>query len=369
MCFAAIGCGAGSLPTPQNSQGETVPIATFASSTQTGFDLAGTITRGAGIGLDDARIALLDRKGGRVIIIDTSGRVTGPFGKSGYGDGEFRYAQLLVRADSGMAVFDGLRTVFVRFDARGRIRKDLPQFDAVGIPEWGAFTGMAQLSDGSWVYSVSGLPDAGRTQQALYHRSAGTTRLIAATPAGPSRLLRFDCGARLSGQSPVFWPTLRWAAVANKVVYAATDADRVVIWDADTRDSIVITGEASPRRPNEEAGLAVTDSVGIQTLSQRCTMTKEDVLRQRGMAERMPVIRSVGLSPDGTVWVALTTLPDEPSFIRIHRQTATDTLVGSAFPDLFLTPTRFLTEATDTTGHTTLTVWEVRAPTTAAGTP
>lgn len=219
---------------------------------------------------------------------------------------------------------------------------------------------MAQLPDGSWVYSVTGVLNDGRPQQALYHRSMGVTRLIAATPAAPNRQLRFDCGARVSGQFPTFWPTLRWAATGTKVVYAATDADRVVIWDAATHDSSVIIGKAQPRKPTDEAKLAVTDDFTIQTLEQRCVMAKEEVLRQRGTTERMPVIRSVALSPDGTVWVALTTLPGEPSYIRIHSPTATDTIVGGTFPNLFLTPTRFATEQTDTTGKTTITLWDLR---------
>ncbi len=191
-------------------------------------------------------------------------------------------------------------------------------------------------------------------------RNLLATTAVAATPAGPNRHLQFDCGAGLVGQLPVFWPTLRWAAVANTVVYTADDADRFVIWNADTRDSSIISGTALPRRPNRDAALAVTESMVIHSPSQRCTMTKEDVLRQRGTAERMPVIRSIRLAPDGAVWVALTTLPDEPSFIRVHRQGTTDTIIGGTFPDVFLTPSRFLAETIDSIGQTSLTLWDLR---------
>lgn len=264
-----------------------------------------------------------------------------------------------IRTDSGVAVFDALRTVMVRFDNRGRQKKDTPQFDALGIPNWGGFTGMAQLSDGSWVYSVTGTTDAGHLE-ALFRRTEGSTHLIASTPPGPVPPLRFECGARLIAGSRVFWPTLRWATNGDQVVYAATDDDRVVIWDVGTGDSTVMLGQGPSRRSSEESALAVTEPLTIQTLSQRCEMTKEDVVKQRGMTERMPAIQSVAIAPDGTVWVAMTTLPPEPSFIRVHGTIATDTIVGGTFPDAFLTPTRFLAEQTDTTGQTAITIWELR---------
>lgn len=361
---AIAGCSpAEALPTPGRTGTVTEQIGVVASSTTAGFELKGTLSRGRGIALDDHRMALIDGEAKQIAVIDTNGHISLRLGKTGWGAGQFMYPAFAVQADSGIAVFDGLRTEFVRFDGRGRPKKDTPQFDAIGIPSWGGFSGMAQLSDGSWVFSVTGIPspENGRAQHALYHRAAGTTRLIAATPIAPSRHLRFDCGAGLIGQLPVFWPTLRWAAAGSKVVYASTDADRIVVWDAETNDSTVIVGTASPRRSTQDAALAVTESVTIQSPAQRCTMEKEEVLRQRGTAERMPVIQSVAMASDGTIWVALTTLPGEPSFIRVHRGAATDTIIGGTFPNAFLTPTRFLAEQTDTTGQSIITLWDIRS--------
>ncbi|MHB1327293.1 MAG: 6-bladed beta-propeller [Gemmatimonadales bacterium] len=352
--MVAAACGRDSLPTPQ------VRFTTDLVSTANipVYSFQGTPDR-AGIALDDYRFALLDRKEKRILVVDTSGAVSGQFGQPGSGPGELMDAQFLIRTDSGIAVFDGLKTSFVHFDERGKAREETPQYDAVGIPGWGVFTGMAQLSDGSWVFSVSGISE-GTYQDALYHRSAGQTRLVAQTLGGPVGTLRFECGARMTGGPPIFWPRMRWSANANQVVYAATGDDRVVVWDVRTGDSTLIVGTAPSRRADEALALAITEPVNLQTLSQRCTMDSKEVLRQRGMTETMPAVRSVALAPDGTVWVALTTLPDEPSFIRIHRPTATDTLVGSAFPGVFLTSARFLAETTDTTGLTTLRVWDLR---------
>lgn len=358
VCAALAGCSSDALPVPGAATLTTTRIRVLAETTTAGFELKDVIGQWAATSIERGQVALLDRKGNRVVLIDTTGRVVRTFGRSGRWPGEIANARYLARIDSGLAVFDGLKASFVRFDLRGRSLAELSQVPAIGIPK-GWLTGMAVLADGRWVYSAAEIVD-GLYYEGLYLHTDGVARLLASTPGSPVRTLRFACRARFTNGAAVFSPTLRWAATGTHVAYATTETDRVVVWNVADGDSIVITGNAIARRATREAALAATDSFTLQTLSQRCTMSREEIVEQRGMMKVMPPIAAVALAPDGTLWVRLTTLPDEPSFIRVHGPATTDTIVGGAFPGLFLSPTRFIAEEADSAAGATTTLWEVR---------
>ena len=213
---------------PRNSN-RTSRVAVLASEATADFVVAGTIGRWAAAAVDPGRVAFLDEAGNRVVVIDTTARVVATFGRKGGGPGEFANPRFLVRTDSGLAVYDGLKFALVVFDLDGRPRADVSQTSTIGIPV-GTPTGMAPLADGGWAYSVTeSTPTSFR--ESLYLRSNGVSRLLARTPEATVRMLRLPCGISMRGEAPVFWPTLRWAATPAHIAYAATALDRVVVWN------------------------------------------------------------------------------------------------------------------------------------------
>jgi hypothetical protein len=331
-------------------------VGVLVDSTRDDLD-AVAVRLGDAASLGEDRVVLLDQKQNRIVVLDTAGRTVRSFGRKGGGPGEFGNPRLVMVTDSGVAVYDDLKLGLVNFDFDGRPLPDSPQTTVIGAVE-GILTGMAKLADGSWVYSVREHP-GNRVRESLYWHSNRISYRLASTPEAPDRWLRLPCGIAMSGGAPVFSPTLRWAATPAVVAYAATESDRVVVWDVMRRDSTVIIGNARPHRSTREAALAATSSYTVQAPGRNCTIEAERVLDQRGMLKTMPPILAIAISPDGALWVRLRPYGDNPPVVRVSHGEVTDSLHTSVFPGQFLSPTRFVADETDTNGNTRITLWKI----------
>lgn len=357
LCLG-VGCRREIPRLPTEAHLAAARLAVLADEASADFAVGGLVNEWAAAPAGPGRVAFLDDDGNRVMVVDTTGRVVATFGRKGGGPGELSNPQYLVRTDSGLAVYDGLKFALVRFDLDGRPQPDVPQSTAIGAPE-GQLTGIAPLAGGAWAYSVVER-EGNKVREALYVRSQGVTRLLASSPEADLEMVRLPCGVSIYAGAPVFWPTLRWAATPTRLAYAATAEDRVVVLDVGTGDSVIVTGNARPPRASHAAALAVTHGYKVTTPAKQCEIEAEQVLEQRGMMKTMPVVAALALSPDGVLWVRLSAPPGEPSLTRVHGPNATDTLVGGAFPGFFVSPTRFVAEEKDSAGNATATLWEVR---------
>ncbi|HET9513738.1 MAG TPA: 6-bladed beta-propeller, partial [Gemmatimonadales bacterium] len=248
-------------------------IAVLADEATAEFDFASSIGGWAAIPIDSGRIAFLDAGRNRIVVVDTAGRVIAAFGRQGGGPGEFANPRFLMRTDSGLAVYDGLKFALVIFDLDGRAQADFSQTVAIGNIS-GMPTGMAPLADGSWAYSVTEY-EKNLVRESLYLRRNGVTRRLAATPESPVRVVHLPCGITMYGGPPVLWPTLRWAATPTRVAYAVTESDRVVIWDVARGDSTVVEGDAKPPRAARAAALAATTGYTVTTPGRQCAIEAE----------------------------------------------------------------------------------------------
>jgi hypothetical protein len=357
IALAPAGCDADPAGFEPASRISLERVAVLVDSTRDDLD-------GPPAGLGDAaplgedRIAFLDQKLNRIVVLDTSGQIVIRLGRKGGGPGEFGNPRLVMAIDSGIAVYDDLKLGLVNFAPDGQPRPDSPQMMVVGEVN-GIVTGMVGLVDGSWVYSVRE-SSGNQVRESLYWRSRGATYRLASTPEAPDRWLRLPCGIAMKGGAPVFWPTLRWAATPTRVAYAATGSDRVVVWDVMRRDSAVIDGNAPLQRSTREAALAAISGYTVQTPARNCAIGVEQVLDQRGMAKTMPPIESIALSPNGALWVRLRPYDDNLAVVRVHQGETTDSLHSTVFPGQFLSPTRFVAHETDRNGFAVITLWKIQ---------
>jgi hypothetical protein len=321
------------------------------------FSLLDALDHGGAVSLGPDRVAFLDFELARIVVIDTTGRIVAKFGRHGGGPGEIEEPRFLVRTRAGLGVVDDQKYALVQFTLDGRAAPELPLQSLVGIPA-GILTGVAELGDGSWVYSVSEKKEV-TWREVLYRRANGVSRELASTPVAPARPIRLPCGIMLSPAAPVFWPSLRWSATPTQVAWAATVEDRVTIWDPAGGDSVIVTGHTSPTPATTAAALEVIAPLQVRLGNAGCTLTREEALRQRGMTELVPAIERLTLAPTGELWTR-SPRREGGARVRIHSGAEVDTLVGEAFPILFLSRERFLTATIDSADALAAEIWEVR---------
>jgi hypothetical protein len=333
------------------------PIRTLAREGTPDFSLADALDHGGAISLGTDRVALLDFELARIVVIDSTGRIVARFGRHGGGPGEIQLPRFLVRTRAGLGVVDDQKYALVQFTLDGRTAPELPLQSLIGIPR-GILTGISELGDGSWVYSVRE-PGELTSREALYRRMNGASRELASTPVTPGRPIRLPCGITLSPAPPVFWPTLRWTATPTQVAWAATAEDRVTVWDAERGDSTVVTDGVAPVPATAAAALDAIAPLTVQLGGNGCVLTREGALRQRGMQPVVPAIERLALSPAGELWIRSPSVPGAAR-TRIHSGVEVDTLVVEPFPILFLSGDRFLTATVDSVGALAAETWEVR---------
>jgi hypothetical protein len=351
-----VGCMAGD---PGERWSGAVPltrIAILAQEPEAGLPLAGIVSDGGAVRVDGGRVALLDYDLARIVILDTAGKVVVTMGRRGGGPGEIQNPRFLVRTRDGFGVYDDIKFALVTFDVHGRPQAELPQQALIGSPR-GIVTGIARMDDGSWVYSTRE-KDGETYREALYSHTKDSTRELVATTPAPTRPIRLPCGIEMSGEAPVFTPTLRWSAQGMRVAYVAGAEDLVAIRDlAGGRSLTLGTGKPGPRA-NESEALDANIGLKVERGGVRCELTRAEAVRQRGMAERIPAIERIALAPDGTLWVSLR---GDAGATTVHRRdTVSDEVIAPGpFPGLFLSTGRFITDEADTAGQASVSLWQV----------
>lgn len=359
VCSGAIACQAVSR-SPATPTAVSVALGIVAHEETSIYDFRGTFRDRAAVSMDSAHVAVLDYPNKRVVVVDTAGWVVNTFGREGAGPGEFRNPERLVRTDTALYVYDGVKGALVGFTLKGAPLGDVLTQELFGpLPTGFRYTGFTALRDGSWVYSTVELgPDGMR--EGLYRRIHETTHLLAATPVASPTILLMPCGVSIRGDPPVFTPTLRWAANGTGIAFTTWAEDRLVRLDITTGDSVVVEGTARPQPASRKAALAATRGYSVTTPTSRCELTPEQVLAQQGMMETMPVIDRIALSRGGDLWVRLSAVPGDSAVIIIQGRTRIDSLLGGGFPGLFLTESLYVVESRDAEDSRILSLWELK---------
>lgn len=302
--------------------------------------------------------AFLDYRGRRVVLLDTTGHVVRYLGRGGGAPGELRFPQSLVRIVNGIGVIDGQKNALVTFDTGGRALGDLPLDTLLGVPA-PRLTALRQLDNGDWAYSVIE-HDAGRRAEALYLRHGRNSRLLARTEVAMTHPMMTPCGVELPSEAPVFWPTMRWDAIGNEVAFASTLDYRIIVWRAASGDSTVLSLPVPSPQAREADALELPIGVEVHAGGADCTLSRQDALRQRGMARVRPAIERIALGPSGELWVKLTTPSASGVTGYRHVGTNVDSLPSIAFPSAIGADGRFVALERNRDGEARLVRWQWR---------
>jgi hypothetical protein len=132
--------------------------------------------------------------------------------------------------------------------------------------------------------------------------------------------------------APRFSPRVVWNASGERVAAAMTPVYDLLVAEGERR--MRIRRDVPPRGVTREMALrdfgeGITVSFGVGA---PCKIPAEVLVEQQGYASRLPVIATVALSPDGSIWVERSRIRGEPRLIDLFG--ADGVYLGTLPPDL-----------------------------------
>lgn len=176
---------------------------------------------------------------------------------------------------------------------------------------------------------------------------AEDTATLATFKRAPYKPVNYGC-VQLSGQLPLFSPSLAWTAADSLVFVSATAAYRIDVYRG-RRLATSIRRDVSPRPASRELAIReVGEGITISSFGGgggTCTVPPEKVVDERGVADVLPAIRDIAVAPDGTAWVRHFAVKGEPAPIDVFSPDGAyrGTLpAGSPFPVAFFPDGRII---------------------------
>lgn len=276
------------------------------------------------------RLFVIDRTGGRIAVLDSTGTVVGTWGAPGPGPGEFVFPLTLAVAPDGVVhVRDAEKGRLVVFTPEGRFREEY-------VAPSGQPFRFRFRSDLSVVGST---PPRADGAMRLLADSAGTWRTLDSIPSAATGLIESVCNIIGFSVEPVFHPALAWDSRGDTIVSSVGEFAIALRTPGAPPRAIV---RDTIRRPTDRA-LAARELGPGRTIQLRgrkpCTVPAEKLLEVAPIAPRMPAYTDLTLGTHGYLWATRDVLSDEPTVADVfHLDTGfvrTVTL-ASARPVLFL---------------------------------
>lgn len=244
----------------------------------------------------EGNIHIIDMSNHRVVVFDSSGSFQRQMGQAGQGPGEFTFPiNIAVSPDgSRTRVFDAAAGRFSDFDAGGAL---------AGVEELreGIFGGMRYAESGVILRLSDLVLPTDRYDRLLHVAGPDTTVLVReALPEG--RMVFFaSCNLGLPGAGPVFARPFSWAVRGEQIAVRSGSHYEIKILTGGETTSIVRRAiEAVPAT----VALAVRSEAGsgLATL-QDPPCDPEEMVRERGVAEFLPLVLDLAIDPDRWLWV------------------------------------------------------------------
>ena len=254
------------------------------------------------LGVDGVgRIHVLDHQENRVVIFSSDGLFEGELGGHGEGPGELSSPwDLAVSPDGGVSVFDFGKRGLVQFSPDGTY-SGLQPFRFTPAPDIPRY--FEVHSEAIVVLARLPIEDEERVTHALLLVQNGDTTSIAAWDVPQSQMVWYDVcngGLRLSR---LFEVELPWDSWGPEIVSSNSPAYTLDFYD----------GPTLIRRLSRELPLLpATEALALEELGEGylirfggipCLIPADDMVRGRGVAEYVPWIQAVSLSPSGEIWV------------------------------------------------------------------
>lgn len=303
------------------------------------------------------RIYVLDAGNHRVRVFDASGDHIRSIGREGGGPGEFRFpGSLTVDAWGSITVYDFGQRAWIRFDSSGAFLDQSPEPRAV--------TGPVHATSGGRVFAARHRDaDTGEVDLAIYRAVPGdTTEMLRVSLPEPRSIMYQSCGVALS-LPPFFAGSPAWDARAGRFVVAESPYYSARVFDASTEVRRVRRAIEPQEGTRERALRELGEGEDWQIGGRPCTVPPEEVIEQRGVAERIPLIDDVALAPDGWLWVRRQVVGEEAGPVDVFDETGE--YVGTLSSDMpwpldFAANDRFLALETNEFDVQRVVVYEVR---------
>ena len=296
------------------------------------------------VGVDGSgRIFVLDADGKRVLRYGPSGELETTLGRPGKGPGELEWPIGLAVSDDGTArVTDLGRGVVVAWSPAGVARDDgsvSPGNERSHVGPWGAFRETTEYGG------------EGTVERLVYVPASGSDTVVLARVMSQGRAIQLEsCGMGFSGMPPVFAPDIRWDGAGGVVAVSDGPAYDVALYDGGAPAMRVRRDVAPPAATPELAVAEIGEGMRVMTTGGERVCDSEEVVEQRGMAERMPLIERLTVEPGGRLWVERFVPGDDPGAIDVFEADGEylGTLpAGTPFPLMFDPSGRALIEVRD----------------------
>jgi 6-bladed beta-propeller len=252
-----------------------------------------------GLAFDQAgQIYVLDAGNKRIQVFDEAGSHVRTIGREGRGPGEFQFpASFTIEGTGVMAVHDFGKRAILRFDSTGEFLDQRP------APR-GIF-GPIRAAGPVYYYATQGMDSAtGGNFFRLRRATATDTAEVAAVQLPASKSINYEsCGIVIS-LLPLLANPPSWDTRVDRLALAGVADYTVRIFEADIEVRQVHRRlepqAATPELVTRELGDGEAWTIGG---GRTCTVPSEEVIEKRGIAERIPLINKVAVTPDGGLWV------------------------------------------------------------------
>jgi hypothetical protein len=315
LAVVAASCAdghAGPVSTRTDSSGVTIvryegPDVPLSWTFDTLFSLGGADSglasfyelRGGVVGADSGgNIYVLDTGAKRIAVFDSLGRAVRAMGGPGGGPGEMEWPiALVVSPDGRAAAFDIGKRGLVWFGPGGEILEQEPApayRGGVGLNSYGpALTFPTQTLE----------PASGVATSRMIRVVAGDTTVLVSQSVTQRSVFFKSCGIGINAMPPIFSPSIRWAAAGDRTAVTTVPEYEVRVFAGSALRS-VIRRPLEPAAGTEEAARKdVGPGMTIITPLGKKVCEVEEVVDQRGFADRIPIIIEIAAGPDGSWWI------------------------------------------------------------------
>jgi hypothetical protein len=244
------------------------------------------------------RIYVLDAGNLRVQVFSEAGEYIRTIGREGEGPGEFRGPSSLVIDPSGtLTVHDFPARAIMRFDSSGIYLDQHPA--APGI------FGRVGMDGDAYLFATrSRAPEVDGMVFNLYRASGADTAQLARIPLPSVRSIQYaSCGVMGISLPALFDKEPTWDTRGGRLILREGSEYSIRVFE-DGREVRHVRRSLEPETATPELA-AVEVGEGEQWLigGAPCTVPPEELVASRGIAERVPLVATITIAPDGWMWV------------------------------------------------------------------
>lgn len=317
ICGAVLMLGCGNARTEQDSatRRDSAGIETVTSTAvdreldwefEKAFSLGGADTGeeafyqvpSNGLAVDESgRIYVLDSGNKRVLVFDPAGAPIRAIGREGDGPGEFRYPIRLTVGSSGQVlVYDLSHHALIRFDTAGSY---------VGqVPIAGSVHPRVRV-DSSWIVFATRHrePVSGERVFGIHRLGPNDSTTLLTIPQPDMKQVFYEsCGLGVP-QAPLFSDPLAWDAGAGRVAVADAPWYTIRVFEDGVETEHVRRTIEPETATREHAVQELGDGQEWHVpRSGECFVPTAEIIEARGIAEAVPVLENIVVSPDGYLW-------------------------------------------------------------------